>query len=328
VPDTVNVFYEEPDPDRWVAFDRYPRRLARRIIRGPAPVGGVQRWFLNLLAGLRRLEVPVRVNDYRHAARHPDEVVGIGGKPQVLDAHRWANPIVFGPGGYSHPCDDPELVERLPVRRILVGCAWMREMFASTFGDRVRVWAAGIETDLWQPGSHASKDIDVLVYDKIRWERERYGAELLGPVMERLARPRLRVEILRYGAYREDAYRALLRRSRSMVFLCEHETQGFAYLQALSSDVPIMAWDRGGPWRDPAYYPHRARFEPVTSVPYWDERCGMKFTDAAAYAERLDPFLDAVRRGTFDPRGYVVQSLSLEGMARLYLDRLAGVGEA
>lgn len=325
---TVNLFYEEPDPDRWILFDRYPRHVARRVIRGRPPVGGVRRVFLNLLAGVRRLEVPVRVNDYRYAARHPDEAIGIVGKPQVLAARRWENPILFGPGGYNHPCDDPDLVKRLPVRRVLVGCTWMREMFEPCYGDVVEVWPAGIETDRWQPVSGGSKDIDVLVYDKVRWERDRYEPELIRPIVESLARRRLRVEILRYGSYREEAYRALLRRSRSMVFLCEHETQGFAYLQALSSGVPILAWDRGGPWRDPSYYPNRVRFEPVTSVPYWDERCGIKFAHAPRFAECLDAFLCGVQQGTFDPRTYVVETLSLEGCARRYVDHLAGVREA
>jgi glycosyltransferase involved in cell wall biosynthesis len=322
---TVNVFYEEPDPDRWIRFDRYPRRVARRVIRGRPPIGGVQRLFLNLRAGLERLGVAFRVNDYRHALRRPDEAVGIIGKPQVLDAQRWENPILFGPGLYSHPCEDPDLVKRLPVRRILVGCEWMQKMFESYYGDVIKIWPAGIETDLWHPAPSASKDVDVLVYDKVRWERDRYGPQLISPILESVARRGLRVVTLRYGAYREEDYRALLGRSRSMIFLCEHETQGFAYLQALSSGVPILAWDRGGPWRDPAHYPHRVQFEPVTSVPYWDERCGMKFANNSDFAECLDRFLDGLRRGKFDPRAYVVATLSLEECAQRYLDHLASM---
>ena len=41
--------------------------------------------------------------------------------------------------------------------------------------------------------------------------------------------------------YREEEYRAALNKCRAMVFLCEHETQGIAYQQALSCDVPIFA---------------------------------------------------------------------------------------
>jgi hypothetical protein len=35
-----------------------------------------------------------------------------------------------------------------------------------------------------------------------------------------------------------------------MLFLCEHETRGLAYQEALASNVPILAWDTGF-WLDP-----------------------------------------------------------------------------
>jgi glycosyltransferase involved in cell wall biosynthesis len=73
---------------------------------------------------------------------------------------------------------------------------------------------------------------------------------------------------MRYGYYREGDFLAVLSQCRTMIFLCEHETQGIAYQQALSCNVPILAWDRGGPWQDPAYFPDKVVFEPVTSVPY------------------------------------------------------------
>ena len=37
-----------------------------------------------------------------------------------------------------------------------------------------------------------------------------------------------------------QSYRALLRRSKSMLFLCESETQGMAYQEALASNVPVL----------------------------------------------------------------------------------------
>jgi hypothetical protein len=103
-----------------------------------------------------------------------------------------------------------------------------------------------------------------------------------------------------------------------MIFLVEHETQGFAYLQALACGVPILAWDRGGYWQDPAYYPHKVRFGPVTSVPYWDERCGMKFADYAEFEGRWSAFWPAVQGGSFKSRDYVLENLSLEKSAREY----------
>src|SRR5205085_6802515 len=114
-------------------------------------------------------------------------------------------------------------------------------------------------------------------YDKVRWEHERFEDELINPIVAHLERKQMSFITLRYGFYREEEFHRLLNRSRMMIFLCEHETQGIAYQQALSCGVPILAWDRGGYWQDPSYFPHRVKFQPVSSVPYWDERCGRTF---------------------------------------------------
>ena len=53
----LNLFYEEPDPDRWFLFDRYPRQILRRLVRGKPRPGGQTRVFLNLCAGLDKLSI-------------------------------------------------------------------------------------------------------------------------------------------------------------------------------------------------------------------------------------------------------------------------------
>ena len=124
----LNLFYEEPEYDRWFRFDRYPRRLLRRFIRGKLRLGGHARVFLNLRAGLDRIGVPYRVNDYRHALANPDEIACIIGQPYVLDKVKWKNPIIFGAAIHSHPIEDVDLLRRLPVQKILAPGPWMKSM--------------------------------------------------------------------------------------------------------------------------------------------------------------------------------------------------------
>jgi hypothetical protein len=316
----LNLFYAEPDPDRWVPLDRYPRRLLRRLLRGQPRPGGQMLVFLNLCAGLDCIGVPYRVNDYRHVTRHPDEVACIVGKPFVLDTIQWQNPIVFGAAIYSHPIDDPHLLQRLPVRKVLVPGPWMKAMCEPDWGAAVEAWPVGIDTQKWHPSPKEQKAIDVLVYDKVRWNRNRYETTLIEPIRARLRNGRYSVREMRYGHYCEENFRQALVDCRAMIFLCEHETQGIAYQQALSCDVPILAWDRGGYWQDPTYYPHKVRFGPVTSVPYWDERCGMKFSDVDEFSIKWSSFWDSVRSGSFMPRAYIIENLTLEECARQYVN--------
>ncbi|MGY3355695.1 hypothetical protein ACVWZK_002358 [Bradyrhizobium sp. GM0.4] len=154
----------------------------------------------------------------------------------------------------------------------------------------------------------------------MHWDRDRYAAELIEPVRARLTREGRSFAELRYGSYKEEDYRAALAQSRAMIFLCQNESQGIAYQQALSCGVPVLAWDPGGPWRDPDYYPHRVQFAPVSSVPYWDDRCGAKFVDIAGFEAGWDDFWAGCAADTFDPRGFVLDNLTLEQRALQYYE--------
>ena len=322
----LNLFYEEPDPDRWLPYDRHLRRIVRRLARGPAQPGGAERAFLNLVAGLERLGAPYRINDYRHLSAYPDELACVFGKPHVLEKIPSKTPILFGTSIYSHPNDDPHLPERRAIRQVLVPSAWVQRMFAEVWPGIVSVWAAGIDTERWRPAPHVAKDLDVVIYDKIFWKRAHYEETLITPLRSELSRRGLRVATLRYGAYREADLLALSRRARSMIYLSRHETQGIAAQQMLAAGVPLFAWDKGELWQDPKYAPHSVRFGPVTSVPYWDDRCGVRFPGGDEFAASFERFWDGIERGIYSPRQMMLEQFTLEKRSQAYLELAAKYG--
>ena len=166
------------------------------------------------------------------------------------------------------------------MRLLLISCEWFRRMYERDLPAPVptAVWPAGVETELWRPPASPPPPA-VLLYDKVRWRREEYERTLIGPIRDALADSAPEVHYLRYGDYEEEGVpRPAGAACGRWCFLCEHETQGFAYLQALACGVPILAWgSRGGSGRDPTMYPARVRFGPVTSVPYFSPDCGERF---------------------------------------------------
>ena len=208
----LNLYYEEPDPDRWLPGDRYPRSLVRRLVRGPRRAGGQERVFLNLKSGLNRLGVKYRENVFSYAKRNPSAPVGIVGKSHVLDVMEWQNPILFGASIMSHPLEDPHLLGRRPIERVLVPGEWMRCMCEPYWGEKVRSWPVGIDTELWC-AEPIPKEYDVLIYDKIRWEYCQYSTELLEPIRTVLRERGLSFAEIRYGYYREEDFKTLMLRA-------------------------------------------------------------------------------------------------------------------
>ena len=180
----------------------------------------------------------------------------------------------------------------------------------------------GIDTDLWRPAPEVNKEFEFLIYDKVRWEHDRYEKELIEPIRSELRSQGLRFSEIRYGHYKEDEYHSTLKRCKAMIFLCEHETQGIAYQQALSMDIPILAWDRGGYWQDPSYFPKKVRYEPVSSVPYWNQESGVRFQGVEEFPEKLKEFLQQVTERKMHPRKFILENLTLKKAAEQYLGHM------
>lgn len=278
------------------------------------------RVFLHLMAGLDRIGVPYVVNDYRHVHADPGGLVGLIGKPHILKNFDRQTPLLFGSSIYNHPIDDEHLPIRHNIRQVLVPSAWVQRMFSEVWPGLVTVWPAGIDVERWQPAPAANKDLDIIVYDKIIRDRPEVEDTLIDPLLDELRRRGLTIEHLRYGFYLEEQFHRLSRRARGMIYLSRHETQGIAVEQMLAADVPVLAWDPGGDWQTLEYLLRGVRYGPVTSVPYWDDRCGVKFTSMKDFQPAFEDFWTGISSGRFSPRQMILDNhLTLEESAAAYV---------
>lgn len=318
----LNLFYEEPDPDRWFKYDRYIRKVIRRIIRGKPRPGGVMMVALELMRGLDKIGIEYRLNNYKYAKAHPNELIGVIGKPQLIFNKRFKNPILFGAGVFSHPIDCPDLfIKYSNIKKILVPGEWMRKMFEPYYGSNVISWPVGIDTTKWHPNiKNEHLKTDFLIYEKILWDKEDKYETILKPITKILEQQKLTFEIIRYGNYKPTELIDKLSNSKAVVFLGEHETQGLAYQQILATNTPIIAWNKGEYWLDPSYYPERVMFSPVSSVPYWDQRCGVTFKTIDDFRSSLEEFNKKLGDNFFNPRDYILANLTLEICAQNYVD--------
>lgn len=319
------IYKNPPETDRWVPGDRWVRPLVRRLVRGPRVPSGIDKVFLNLAAGLRELGVPFRVNA-RWRDIQPGDQVGVLGRDRAcLAGYDRPNPIVAGVALMTHPSEWPTLCEDYPVALYVQHCEWAINLYRPFYGaKRCAIWPVGIDTAAWSPAPAAGKTTDFLLYDKVRWEHDRYERELIEPVRTSLRAAGCSFEEIRYGHYRPGHYAAALGRCRALLFLCEHESQGLAYQEAMSAGLQVLAWDPGE-WLDPARFAWGTPHVPATSVPYFDSRCGERFRDKAAFPGALALFLERLRSGAYTPRDYMLENLTLATSARRYLALLDAV---
>lgn len=327
----VDLFYhgyEEKALDR--PFGRLQSRLhltartAYRGLRGKQLYTGFYTAFRNLRLGLEKLGVDVHVNDFAHARKNPTQPIGIAGFPEVYDKVRLPNPAVFGPGYVPRPDELEAMTTGQNIRIFTQPSEWYCQIWRQTLGQRVQPMFVPIILGDWPDLSQAPKSHDVVIYDKLRWHRDEMVPRILQRVQAHLQKRGLSSVVLRYGDHQLNDFRSALKGGRAMIFLCEHETQGLAYQEAMASGIPVFAWNEGV-----LVDPIERRLAPeglfAPSVPYFDDRCGTIFTE-----EGIEPSFDAFWKSlpTFDPRSYVAEELSVERSARTYLELLDKAGRS
>ena len=309
-----------PEKDRWIPGDRYFRKIIRNIVRGRPRPGGVDMVFINLCKGLDRIGIPYEVNK-PFSKLHPEQVVAVLGRGrECLQGYHQENSIIAGIGLMTHPAEWPDLCKKYPVKRYLQHSNWCNNLYIPYFGAEIcqDIWPVGIDTEIWKPNDR-SKTIDFLVYNKIHWDKQHFYEELVQPIKQILAQKGYSIYEIEYGRYKRKSYKELLQSSRAMIFLAEHESQGLAYQEALSMNIPILAWNPGK-IMDPQYKVWGDYGKPASSVPYWNEYCGEVFTSMEGFNQQLEVFLRKLDKGFYQPRNYIEQNLSLKGCAQMFLN--------
>ncbi len=316
-------FKEVVEVDRFFPGDRFLRPIVRNLTKRQK-VGGVQKVFLNLCSGFQALSVPILVNPPFRNISSEDAVIVLGTGRHVLEGYTKLNKIIAGIGLMTHPSQWPDLCKEYPVEKYLQHCNWAANIYKPYFGEAVcDIWFAGIDTERWQPKPRLKKKT-ILIYNKIRWDYENIDITLRLPILKLLEDKGYEFKEVIYGKYQEQDYYNLLSESSAMIFLCEHESQGFACCEAMSMNIPVFAWDQGF-CLDPNRYVWGTETIPATSVPFFDERCGMRFIDFQEFELKFVQFISHVTSGYFSPRTYIQENLTLEKSVNRMLEIISEV---
>jgi glycosyltransferase involved in cell wall biosynthesis len=317
----ILLFYKEYEADKFFKYDHYLKRLLRplyHLLHHRQKKSGFGVSFNLMKRALINAGYEVRVNDYRTARSNPAYPVGIIGFPILLENWTLQNPAILGPSLYDHPMLAPKLFDDPRYYKYVALAPWTKELYEPVYGDRCFCWFAGLDLNEWRDLSKAPKSYDFLVYDKIYRNREECLKNLINPILRILEAKGLSYRVIRYKMYDHNTYRKLLTGARGLLFLCAHETQGLAYQEAMSSGVPVLAWDCGF-WTDPLWKKYSNSPPMASSVPFFDESCGESFKDIGEFDKVLDRFMS--KRSTYDPRSYVARKLNQQDSAKIYADQ-------
>ncbi|PMJ99124.1 glycosyltransferase [Vibrio sp. 10N.261.55.A7] len=271
--------------------------------------------FLGLIKSLESIGCDVRINDFNLAKKHPSYPIGIAGFPSVLDNVTLCNPKIFGPGDYGLPEEAHRVVNDPSFIKLIQPSDWFSNIYKPYCGGKTMSWFSGIDSEKLVDLSCQPKEFDFLIYDKIHWNRASKDKLVINRIKAHLDKRGLAYKTIHYGKHRFSDYLEALSSSKALLYVNEHETQGLAYQEALASNIPVLAWDEQK-IIDPKLAKYNSSTVKASSVPYFDDRCGMRFK-IEQFESTCDAFISQLF--TFKPREYIQSTLSLEIAGKRYL---------
>lgn len=210
---------------------------------------------------------------------------------------------IIGPNITTLPIDSRIVMDFKKYKKIITPSDWVKDKYLKWIPlEKIEVWAVGIDTNFFLDFSKEEKTNDCLIYFKRR------NVEDLIFVTKMLKKFNQSFEIIEYGNYNEEQFLDSIKKSKYCFVIDNCESQGIAIQEMMSCNLPLFVWDvefwidRGEEYKVKS-----------TSVPYWDEKCGIKEINKNLIFEKFELFLKNI--SFFKPRNYVIDNLSLEKQA-------------
>lgn len=266
------------------------------ISNGPGKV------VTNLILGLQKCGIEYKTN----------QIISSEDKLLVLqDNHilykETHNEKIIGPNICTLPIDNQYVMSQ-NYKKMIVPCEWVKQLYMKWLPEgKLLIWAVGINTDLFYDMSNNFKDNDCLIYFKRRNEEE------LNMVISMLESNNQTYEIIRYGNYSEQHFLSVLERSKYGIVIDKCESQGIAIQEMMSTNLPLLVWDTTV-WDD-----RGEEFKiDATSVPYWNDRCGIKVGNFEELKNNFVSFIENLNN--FNSREYILKNLDLENSAKKIIE--------
>lgn len=222
--------------------------------------------------------------------------------------------LLAGPNLVEFPSDRRDLITAPEIDVYITTDNSTRDLYVEDcpeLSGRCQPWPAGVDTGYWQPIVNRADRHTVLVY--IKPEPGPVDPQIIATKLKQLG---YQVEIMQYGFYTHDHYLQALQHAQVMVGFSQSESQGIAWAEAWSADVPTLIV------RNEVTTRRHKTYRSSTS-PYLSSQTGMFFDDPLDF-ERVFNYWK-MNRDKFNPRQWVVDNLSDERSAQK-LCKLAEIG--
>lgn len=225
---------------------------------------------------------------------------------------------IFGPNLAEFPSDLPYLRRKANNNSIFLFPSkwpmnvWDRLHFKE---GALRDWSSGVDTEKFYKKAN-KEDQKILIYFKNR------DRELLNYIVNVLNEAKLNFTLFEYGKYDQTQFFEAIQSSKFGIWLAGSETQGYAMLESLSCNLPLIVlgiksmkevYNSNGKLMFNENILKNFKSISVTSAPYFNEKCGVIIHDIKEFKDSL--YLMCVNYRSYEPRKYILDYFTLDKSA-------------
>ena len=218
--------------------------------------------------------------------------------------------LLAGTNLVDFPSERRELMCAEEIDLLIVPGDWFRDNFITDCPElrgRVLSWPAGIDVEYWSPGAVAKESTMALIYDK----PARGPLVSISDYVALVEGQGFHVRIVKHGQYMPHEYLEILRQSSVLIGFTPNETQGIAWVEAWSAEVPTLLWNQD-------YVTYKGRTYRASTAPYLTPQTGLFFHSLAEFEMVFEQWNNS--RDQFHPRQWVLENMSDEVCARKLCD--------
>lgn len=211
----------------------------------------------------------------------------------------------LGPNICTLPIDNQFLMSYDNYIKAIVPSDWIKSKYSRWIPEnKIEVWPSGIDTDVWIDTTDFEKEYDFLIYFKRRELDE------VIKIQQFLIEKNKTFYTIQYGNYSEQDFLYIISKCKYAFIIDGCESQGLAIQEIMSCNLPVIVWDKIE-WTDRG---DEFKFS-ATSVPYFNNDCGLKFDKMSDLENTYNLFLSC----KYNSRQYIVDNLSIKSSTQKIL---------
>lgn len=264
----------------------------------------------SLVEGLNKIDASFNYNP-RYPAHLADSVIVLAGVGTLRQAIRLKKQgrikkLFAGPNIVTFSTDYDSILASPEIDCVITPSDWVIGLYLEdtpSLKERCFAWPSGVDPRYWLPDPEVRRD-RILIYEK----QNEGSISLAQAHADYLHGLGWDVDALQYGSFTHDQYLEKLKRSCLMIGFSMSESQGIAWAEAWSADVPTLICKNDS-------NVHRGRRFNCSTAPYLRPENGLFFNDLEDF-KRQFAYWDA-HREEFTSRDWTLKNMSDEVCASI-----------